>query len=73
MVSVEPIFRLGRFFINDFEYLLNIPGEMRPELVEGRWFRQAQPTPPRFFEKIRFWLEKATVKTCQVLSSRNYF
>jgi hypothetical protein len=27
-------------------------GETRPELVEGRWFRQAQPTPPRFFEKI---------------------
>ena len=32
--------------------LLNIPGKTRPELVEGRWFRQAQPTPPRFIEKI---------------------
>ncbi len=28
-------------------------GETRPELVEGRWFRQAQPTLPRFIEEIQ--------------------
>jgi hypothetical protein len=33
-------------------YILNIWGKTRPELVEGHWFRQAQPTPPRFTEKI---------------------
>ncbi len=33
-------------------YLLNILGETRSEPVEDRWFRQAQPTRPRFFEKV---------------------
>ncbi len=40
------------------EHLLNIPGGTRPEPVEGRWFRQAQPTLPRFIEKILLYYEK---------------
>ena len=28
-------------------------GKPLPELVEGRWFRQAQPTLPGFIEKIQ--------------------
>ena len=33
--------------------MLDISGETQPELVEGRWFRQAQPTLPPFIEKIQ--------------------
>jgi hypothetical protein len=33
-------------------------GETMPELVEGRWFRQAQPTPPRFIEMVQFLPKK---------------
>ncbi len=39
-------------------YLFNILGETRSEPVEDRWFRQAQPTWPRFFEKERLYKEK---------------
>jgi hypothetical protein len=39
------------FFLPD-EYLLNNSGETWPEPITGRWFRQAQPTAPRFTEKI---------------------
>ncbi len=34
------------------QYLLNVSGQTRPELVAGRWFRQAQPTASRLIEKI---------------------
>ncbi len=35
---------IGAVFRGHPPYLLNILGQTRPELVEGRWFRQAQPT-----------------------------
>ena len=42
----------GRFCCTVCWYLLKIPGRARPELVEGRWFRQVQPTLPQFIEKM---------------------
>ncbi len=35
---------------------------MRPELVAGRWFRQAQPTSLHFIEKIPMAKEKTRVR-----------
>jgi hypothetical protein len=52
----KPLFHLAKIFKVSigFQVSSQYSGDMRPELVEGRWLRQAQPTPPRFFEKIRF-------------------
>ncbi len=44
-------------------YLLKISGETRPELVEGRRFRQVQLPPPRFIERLRVAMQKYGIES----------
>jgi len=50
-------------------YLLNRSEATWPEPVEGRWFRQAQPTSLRFVEKIRGNIKKGMGTDFQLVGS----
>ena len=50
--------------------LLDIAEKPQSELVEGHWFRQAQPTLPHFMEKIPQGGRNRRVTTCRSLSRR---
>ncbi len=51
-------------------HLLNVSGQTRPVLVEGHWLRQAQPTSPRFIEKIPYAYKKTTRSPRQMLGAK---